>query len=556
MKKTSCLAVVVCIGIAAVGEVRANSWCESLVEYGITPVFCDDFDEYCTNPDPEIDQCPRDGTAIRSDYRMRLKWPRTSINTHLTWEDSCPPIDPNASEMALEDDQAYLVSAPFGGRNVNNGISAGHVGQATADIVPGIKAKFGEQYDQILGTDEVPLVLQFTMNAGIKDAGALFRSVGYLEVGFESGTCVPKQPNGGDLDPEVTPTDWIPVGVEEDPVNNPGCISCYHMCPAPNYSVHVWWPTICQSYNARTASPACPPVPETKIHTTLAVGAIAWLDPDPCHCDLESKSPQNYHLVFFDGWKWRTLKQGMFLGSGDFNLGQQTDWVTMTIKTNTVDIQHESRQWLGTAYGPWVTSTAYGIPRKYLGGFNVLRSGTASGCKLRNDVYSCEQWGSTMAKRTSEGERCDFGTPLHEPDGSKFVSIDNVALLDGIPDINYTIGACCLDDGSCVETNLSTCETDLGGRYQNAGTFCDTTACCPYPFADADHDGDVDQDDFGALQVCYTGTGGGVPTGCECFDRVSSTPEGIDGADFTQFSNCWTGPNVPFDENNPGSCLP
>jgi hypothetical protein len=243
----------------------------------------------------------------------------------------------------------------------------------------------------------------------------------------------------------------------------------------------------------------------------------------------------------------------MFPGSGDFTLGHQVDWITFTIKTSTVDIKHEARHWVGGAYGPWITSEAFGIPRRYLGAFNVLRSGTASGCRLKNNSYACAEWGSTMAKRTSEGERCDFGTPLHEPDGSKFVSIDNVALLDGIPDISYVNGACCKKDASCVETDIDTCETVMGGRFQNPGTSCATTTCCPYPFADADHDGDVDQDDFGAFQVCFNGSGA-VPTGCGCFDRNSDSK--IDGLDLTGFSNCWTGPNVPWSQSLTPSCSP
>ena len=66
----------------------------------------------------------------------------------------------------------------------------------------------------------------------------------------------------------------------------------------------------------------------------------------------------------------------------------------------------------------------------------------------------------------------------------------------------------------------------------------------------------MDQDDFGALQVCFTGVGGGVPTGCECFNRASSTPEGIDADDFAEFAKCWTGPNVLYSVALPSGCNP
>ena len=74
-----------------------------------------------------------------------------------------------------------------------------------------------------------------------------------------------------------------------------------------------------------------------------------------------------------------------------------------------------------------------------------------------------------------------------------------------------------------------------------------------YPFADADGDGDVDQMDFAAFQLCYTGSGGGVPPGCGCWDRDKNND--VNYNDFTEFNDCWTGPNVHFDPENPGSCV-
>jgi hypothetical protein len=66
---------------------------------------------------------------------------------------------------------------------------------------------------------------------------------------------------------------------------------------------------------------------------------------------------------------------------------------------------------------------------------------------------------------------------------------------------------------------------------------------CADPFADADHDADVDQADFAQLQLCYTGTGGGIPGGCYCFDHDASGS--IESDDFTAFENCATGPGIP-----------
>ncbi|MHC4445717.1 MAG: hypothetical protein ACYTF1_07675 [Planctomycetota bacterium] len=69
---------------------------------------------------------------------------------------------------------------------------------------------------------------------------------------------------------------------------------------------------------------------------------------------------------------------------------------------------------------------------------------------------------------------------------------------------------------------------------------------CNNPFADADGDTDVDQDDFAEFQVCYTGTAGGIATNpaydCSCFDRDSNSD--VSDPDFTEFQKCASGPNI------------
>jgi len=82
-----------------------------------------------------------------------------------------------------------------------------------------------------------------------------------------------------------------------------------------------------------------------------------------------------------------------------------------------------------------------------------------------------------------------------------------------------------------------------GGELHPKETNCATSTCCPYPFADVDQDGDVDQEDYGALQVCYTGTGGGILAGCQCLD--SDGDDDIDGADLLSFKACVSGSNIP-----------
>ena len=77
---------------------------------------------------------------------------------------------------------------------------------------------------------------------------------------------------------------------------------------------------------------------------------------------------------------------------------------------------------------------------------------------------------------------------------------------------------------------------------------------CNEPFADADGDGDVDQDDFAVFQTCFTGTNAGPvpsePDYCLCFDVEgnSGIPDNdIDEADLAVFENRLSAPGVPAD---------
>lgn len=76
---------------------------------------------------------------------------------------------------------------------------------------------------------------------------------------------------------------------------------------------------------------------------------------------------------------------------------------------------------------------------------------------------------------------------------------------------------------------------------------------CQDPFADVDDDTDVDQEDFGGYQVCFSGSGNLAPLGCECFDRPEpGFPQGdndVDSYDRQAFEDCASGPAVPADQS-------
>lgn len=65
----------------------------------------------------------------------------------------------------------------------------------------------------------------------------------------------------------------------------------------------------------------------------------------------------------------------------------------------------------------------------------------------------------------------------------------------------------------------------------------------PVP-GDLDHDGDVDQADFGRFQACYSGPGIEQPN-LACRYALLDTDDDVDQADFSIFQACMSGANVP-----------
>ena len=102
-----------------------------------------------------------------------------------------------------------------------------------------------------------------------------------------------------------------------------------------------------------------------------------------------------------------------------------------------------------------------------------------------------------------------------------------------------------MTNGTCTELLDEAECLAAGGTFNGAFTLCADTLCCADPFADADGDGDVDQEDFGIFQACFTGTGGGVLPGCDCLDREPDLD--VDDVDYGAFENCATGPGIPAD---------
>ncbi len=134
--------------------------------------------------------------------------------------------------------------------------------------------------------------------------------------------------------------------------------------------------------------------------------------------------------------------------------------------------------------------------------------------------------------------------------------VDSLEFRDNAVATEVRTGACCLPEtGTCIEaTTASLCAGQPAGTFGGIGSTCASVACqsrCPVPFADADRDGDVDQEDFSAFQLCLTGPDDPAlvfdPVHCACFDRENggAGDQDVDDADFAKFYACFSGARQP-----------
>jgi hypothetical protein len=321
--------------------------------------------------------------------------------------------------------------------------------------------------------------------------------------------------------------------------------------------------------NAHCPSLVPPFDPETgtgKTWNSIAIGFLAVMCKDPCTCEEQgagSHKPQMNHLVLFDGNKWRELRTGRGTaltqcppqwpaapdgpelnmqdsGSGqcgNFPLVGGDHKVYMKLTTNKILVH------MGNGLGDYCGA----FDRVYKGPFNRVSLGVGQGCELQDktqgDVYTCKSGGTPKQCLT-------YSTGFT---GWWRTQFDSMNLLGGILVQNANEGACCKTDGVCMNGTTQAVCTAQHGQWHGPNSLCSQYQCCPMPFADVDHDGDVDQDDFGDFQLCYNGDGA-VPTGCACFDRNNDSK--VNATDFTSFGNCWTGPNVPWTQAVTPSCAP
>jgi hypothetical protein len=82
------------------------------------------------------------------------------------------------------------------------------------------------------------------------------------------------------------------------------------------------------------------------------------------------------------------------------------------------------------------------------------------------------------------------------------------------------------------------------------GSIVDAYGCPPLIPGDFDHDGDVDQVDFGHMQACLSGQL--IQSAPECIDARFDIDTDVDDEDVFRFQQCIRGPNQAADPD----CLP
>lgn len=260
---------------------------------------------------------------------------------------------------------------------------------------------------------------------------------------------------------------------------------------------------------------------------------------------------QTYGTNIMGRWNGEPANQALFTGEADpieGLAGPATVWHTNGNMVDASGVSNGGDYWVaalavncdGKAWMSWGASATYNFSGTYGPIGRVYTMGPDEGGPSGDEGAPAGEGTSHVVALAFTTLKvyalvCDLSVT---PAAFTVYSADNPA------DCPAFLGACCTPSG-CVMTT----ENECAGEFQGVGTDCDSIYCscrtCHDPFADADGDGDVDQNDFAIFQVCFTGPSGALlnePCRCDCYDR--NNDEHVDGADYARWMNCVTGPGI------------
>jgi hypothetical protein len=303
-------------------------------------------------------------------------------------------------------------------------------------------------------------------------------------------------------------------------------------------------------------------VTDNQVHASFALGMVATTDGNPCDLDTGRK-PTDWQLAVYDGRTWQTFKVPAFgipsvTPEHGADLAPKDGWNTVWFSIGADNIEVRlSNSWSDQNHAPNGSNNPNSycvarVPRQYKGPFNKVAIGPSKGVDLV--VPTCENFGTTaLPALKCNGGANDQGvcttaadcpaatTPIcPRTHAGADMFVDELALWDGT--FQDKPAACCKPDLTCVIADPVTCAS-LSGTF-HSGAACDPSPCCPIPWADSDRDGNVDMNDFAALQRCITigAPGGGYGVGCACFD--TNKDGAINATDIEKFALCAQGEGV------------
>ncbi len=234
------------------------------------------------------------------------------------------------------------------------------------------------------------------------------------------------------------------------------------------------------------------------LHYTINDDA-AWLSVSPDSGDVTSQDPDPIDIIYdVSGLPAGQHQATVTVSSPDAVNSPQTIVVTVTVE------------------GPSIVLSDSVIDRTVF-----------IGDDLPNDIFTVANGGPDTLNYTI-GD--DAGWLSVSPDaGASTGEADPIEVV-------YDVAGLSVDQHTAV---ISVSSTDAGNSPQTITVNLTVETVSP----DFDHDGDVDQEDFGHLQICLTGTG--TPQNDPaCLDARLDDDTDVDVNDFATFQACMSGANV------------